>query len=510
MLQNRQDKQRNTRSIQLPRQTEAPNLRQIEYLFEQCSAPANMGRAIELPFGGDATFGWLLTVMRHQNQEAQWMFYRMGQGTSALEWSQMTNDPNMIAGAICAQFPEVDLSVKDGSTGLNVPILFQTDGETPELPQQSSSIAAAKPKAKAVMEGDLQHLQPVNLLNSVAVGKMSGRLEITGETDTANVYFVEGNPTHCTLRGAEGDAAMIELVSWDSGLYRFFHEVPPRDQTVNKRLELLLQEGSQINDQHKALKQNGLQLESYLMRSHPNITELAFEQAAAAHGAAVDLGLQKAIYQAIDNSSTLFELLRRLPLNKQDWVPALYNMLTCQLISFTNTKPVAAPVSTAGKQIVPTPVDWTAVRQSDRVLYRADTGAMTVPAFLGFLEREQLRFEVTHRPYALVVIELGVCGEDGNLEPLSNQGVREIVSHLETLKRKCDVVGHYETFGIGLILPETTCASAKTLARSLADALLVRKPKEGGRRIVLNLGVGSIPEDCLRLEELLTVAKPGR
>ncbi|HEY9716129.1 MAG TPA: DUF4388 domain-containing protein [Trichormus sp.] len=447
--------------------------------------------------------------MRHPNQDAQWMFYRMGQGTSALEWSQMTNDPSMIASAICAQFPEIDLSVKDGSTGLNVPLLFQSDGETPEPAQQSSAPAQHKPKAKAVMEGDLEHLQPVNLLHSVAVGKMSGRLEITGETDTANLYFVEGNPTHCILRGAEGDAAMIELISWDSGLYRFFHEVPPRDQTVHKPLEMLLQEGSQLNDQHKALTKNGLQLESYLMRSHPNITERSFEQAAAAQGAAVDLGLQKAIYQAIDNSSTLFELLRRLPLTKQDWVPALYNMLNCQLIGFTNTKPAAAPVATE-KQIVPTPVDWTTVRQSDRALYRADTGAMTVPAFLGFLEREQLRFEVTHRPYALVVVELGVRGEDGNLEPLSNQGVREIVSHIEALKRKCDVVGHYETFGIGLILPETSNASAKTFARSLADALLARKSKEGAHRIVLNVGVGSIPEDCQRLEELLTVAKPGR
>src|ERR1700722_15322950 len=130
MLQNRQDK-RNTRNIQLPRQVSAPNFRQIEYLFDQCGMPANFGRAFELPFGTELTYGWMLTVMRlSAKQEAQWMFYRLSQDGSALEWSQATDDINMIANAICAQFPEVDLSVKDDAHGLNAPpILLQKDDD---------------------------------------------------------------------------------------------------------------------------------------------------------------------------------------------------------------------------------------------------------------------------------------------------------------------------------------------------------------------------------------------
>lgn len=466
-----------------------------------------MGRALELPFGTELTYGWMLTVMRlSANQEAQWMFYRLSQDGSALEWSQATDDINMIANAICAQFPEVDLSVKDDARGLNAPpILLQTDDDL-ETTQTLSS--PPRPKGKAVMEGDLEHLQPANLLHSVAVGKMTGRLEVTGEKDTVNLFFAEGNPVHCVLRGAQGEAAIIEFMSWNSGVYRFYHESPGREHTVHKRLDLLLQEGMAIHEQHKTLVQSGLSLESYLLRVHPSISERSFEQLVS-QGAAVDLGLQKAIYQAIDNCSTVLELLRRLHLNRQDWVPALHNLIGCQLIGFTNSKP-SAPASVVGKKIEPTPVDWTAVRQTERGLYRSDTGALMFPAFLGFLEREQMRYQELHRPYSLVVLELGVRSQDNRLEPLSTQGVREIVSHIEALKRKCDVIGHFETFALALLLPETGAASAKSFARSLADALLSRNSKDGGRRIVLNLGVGSIPEDCDRLESLLTVAKPGR
>ncbi|MGH9550846.1 MAG: DUF4388 domain-containing protein, partial [Terriglobales bacterium] len=496
MLQNRQQR----KNIQLPWQATPPGFDQIGWLLEH--ANSKLGNAIELSFGTEPSY--TLTVLRHKvKEDAQWMFYKIDRGTSSLEWSYVTGDINMIHNAMCANFPEVDLNMSSPQRGLaaNTNILqnLQQVGD----PDQSGPIAptAAKPQGKALMEGELKHLPISNLMQSIAVGKMTGRLEIRGEKDTANIFFIEGAASHCVVRGMEGESAVLELLSWKDGFYRFYHEAPPQKQTVRKRLDALLLEGATLVDQYCHLERLGLNPESYLFRMHPQITEQSFEQIVR-QALPVDLNRQKALYQAIDNRSNLLELLRRMPLAKCEWVPVMHNLLGCQLVGFQQQPlPVPEPPKSA---IPPTPIDWNVVHQNERALIRSDTGVYTYPVLLGFLQREHARFETLNRSYSLVVLEIGTRQEHSpDLAPLPIKAIKDMAQQIERLKRKCDLLGHYETFALALVLPETSGPSARTFARTLTEVLLC-VPVEGVKRVVINTGVGCCPEDAETLETLLT------
>ncbi|HEY9775673.1 MAG TPA: DUF4388 domain-containing protein [Planktothrix sp.] len=517
MLQNRQDK----RHIQLPRQARPPSSHDIDHLFGQATANANIGRVVELPFGSEPVMFMITVTLPKLREKAQWMFYKVDHGQSSLEWSETTSDTTMIHNALCAQFPEVDMDLKSGKgLGMGAPplILQQGIGEPAggKAPRQSQqSMQQYRPQApsrgpgKSLMEGELKHLSAANLMQSIQVGKMTGRLEVIGQNDTINVFFADGTPVHALAGGAEGEGALVELVSLTSGAYKFYHEAPPNKRTINKRLDTLLLEGATLTDHCRWLDGKGVNAESYLTRLHGNITEQSFEQIVS-KGLPCDLGLQKSLYQAIDNHSTLMELLRRLPLRKFEWVPALHNMINCQLVGIRNgPPPTQVGVQQESKNVSPTKIDWLAVRAAERSLYRSDSGLLLFPAFLGFIEREHQRAQALRRPYAIVILELMSRNDETNERvPLSIKGVKDVAQHIEGLKRKCDIMGHYETFSLALLLPETSSASARTFARTLCDVLISRGLQEEGRHIVMKMGVGSVPDDCDRLESLLTVAHP--
>lgn len=507
MLQNRPISRRN---IRLPRQTGAPGMAQIEELWNQ--SQAHIGQTIELNFGNEPCTYALTALCPKSDEGAQWMLYKNDCGESSMEWSHVTRDPNEILNAIAAQFPEVDLG---GERALSSsPIALQqfsesatatADPEEHPVAAAPASPAPAKVRGKTLMEGELKNLPIANLLQSIFGGKMTGRLEVVGERDRGDAYFIDGNATHCTLRGLEGENALIELSSWREGFYRLYHEAPPETKTVQRPLENLVREGSVLRDLSAQLERSSLNVESYLYRVHPNISEKSFEQLLA-QGRPIDIGLQKRFYQVVDNRAHLCEILRRVPLSRAEWVPVVHNLLSCQLIGIANTPPPEQ--KPPADNISPTPIDWNTVRQTEKALERSDTGVYSFPTLLGFMEREYARHQTLKRPFSLVVMEIGTRKENtSELQPISVKALKEMVGRLDRLKRKCDVIGHHETFALGILLPETGAAAAKSFARAAAEFLLGAQPSAQGVNIAINIGSGCIPENCNSLETLLTVAR---
>lgn len=506
----KQQPQDSRRQIQLPRQVNPPGFADIEHMLDQ--AGKNPGRTVELVFGREP-ITHALTVLKNRpkDDDGLWMFYQLENGTSTMEWSQTTGDCSMIHNAICAQFPEADMDISNAALPGQTFSLSMGEENQPAAVQQAASPAAqdAAPKAKSLMEGQLEHLHISNVLQSVGSGKMTGRLEVTGEKDIANLYFNDGVLSHCTVQGLEGEPAVLEVVAWQRGFYRFLQEPPFPSQTVKKRMETLLLEGATLQDQNDFLTGKGLKMECFLYRVNPSLTEQQFEEIAG-KSTPCGMTLLKGLYQTIDNKSSLLEILRRKPLGKQEWVPALHNMVSCNIVGIA-AAPVVQQAETLDDTQIPTMnIDWAAVRAVERPLLRTDTGVLSYPAFLGIVEREQLRFEVLYRPYSLVIIEMGVIRnqQTGMVEPLSINAVREIASRLDSIRRKCDVIGHFETFALAILLPETGSASAKNFARIAGDIIMSEGRTDEGHRIMMKIGVGSIPEDCRRIETLLTVAKP--
>lgn len=483
----RQEKRKTT--IQLAWQPKAPNLQQIKELLAQ--AQSNLGCPVEMSFGTDPTKHVLTVLLHNRDDEGQWMFYKVDVSGSKLEWSYKTSDIHLIHGAMCANFPEVDLPASDAKlTNIS---FSHFDEETPE---DKKTNRAAAPQAAAqkssnapLMEGQLQHLQLANLIQSISLSQMTGRLEFDNENEKAQLYFTNGNAVHATVLGIVGEEAILEIVGWTAGNYRFYHEPPGQLTTVRRRLDLLLLEGTTLLDQWNHMQQLGVCLDSVIVRKHQSMSEQAFEQIVGSPPC--DIGLLKSIYQAIDGRSSLAELVRRLGITRREWVPAMCTLATCQLIEGREAMVLSSPAS----------IDWEQVRQCERNLVRQDTGLFSYYAFLAFLEREHIRFENVNRPYALVILEF-LTRSGGQLEPISLRGLREIAARIERVKRRCDIIGHFETFGVGILLPETNAASAWQLIRIISETCDTEK------RLAINAGVASAPQDGYQLEALLACANP--
>ncbi len=151
-------------------------------------------------------------------------------------------------------------------------------------------------------------------------------------------------------------------------------------------------------------------------------------------------------------------------------------------------------------------VDWQQVRATEKFLTRSDTGIFTYPALLLFLEREFARNELFQRPFSLIVIEVGLAGN----QPLKSEAMKALAQRIEKFKRKTDTLTHFEMFGLAILLPETLTASARGFVTTLKDALYSAEmvPGIANDAIKLEFGASGIPDECKSLEMLLAMAKP--
>lgn len=376
-------------------------------------------------------------------------------------------------------------------------------------PKKSPKATNSKLKARPMLEGDLTNLQMPTLLQSINMGKMTGRLDLLSGGESAVVYFKEGTPLHCQLRNSEGEAAIIEAIGWDEGEFRFFVESPHHRETIKKRLDLLLMEGAALIDQYKFLKEIGVNLDSYLVRNHADITEQLFEEMVS-RGAAAEMNLQKMLYQLIDNESTLEDLLRLRPMPKPRWVPVMFNLVTCSLVSFSD-RPLREGVEEAAAENI----DWPAIQAFEDSIKIAETGFLSYPAFFYHLEREYERFERFQRPFSLIILEISIkeeLSETNDPKVLQDRAVLgQVSTRVDKLKRKTDIAGHFGEGQFALLLLETEGDAARNFASRLAEAIAMN-PFTTDRvevvRLTVSLGVASVPETCRDLGRLISAARP--
>lgn len=467
----------------------------------------NVNALVELPFG-DPPESYSLTVLRERPASGcQWTLYRGEGPSSALEWSHTSNDWEHIYSLICAQFPGWELKGKVLVEGETPAV---RSGDNHNLLTESGSFLPIK----STLEGDLRNMQVPNLLQSISMGKLTGRLQIKGKADTAMVYFVDGLPVHATMKGIDGDEALIELIGWDEGQFCFFPEPKTDMKTIKKRLEFLIMEGCTFLDQYKSLAGKGLNFDAIVVRSHERLTEKEFEELVS-KGTGIDLESQKRFYVSIDNHSSLFELLRSQQLSKLEWVPILFNLVSCGLIEFRSLKQhqtlTLKPERTSN-------VDWSQMRLAEKALLRPDTGLYTFPAFLYFIDKEFCRYDRFDRVFSIVLLKIGLIPTDDgrDTETLSSSGrkhhplpiraVRAMGQTISRIKRQIDVLAHYETLDYALLLPETNRTSAENFVNRLSDVLKYMAFEDIESNYVdFSIGLACVPDDCQDLETLIAM-----
>ena len=358
----------------------------------------------------------------------------------------------------------------------------------------TQTISGGASKAPVVsLEGDLEKLQLSAVIQSLTLTKVTGRVEITSVNGGAELYIVDGALAHATTGDAVGDNALVELLAWESGKFKLYENERPQSSTIKKRIDTLLMEGAALLDQHNYLKAIGLKLDTFLVQAFRSLSEQQFEQTVQ-RGPQVNMQLLKDLYLEIDGYSTLYDLLRRLPLTRAEWVPLLFNLTQVGLITLAAEAPLQA--KTEENRAAPDiKLDEIALQAALRPLQRTETEIFNYPLFQYFVKQELARFEVDSKSFALIVFDL-LIEKEGTLAPMPLAFVKVALQRVKELIREIDMLGHFETLDYGLLLPQTTGRSATVVAQRIAERLK-GELIPGMEQLPLNIsfGVAAVPQD---------------
>lgn len=530
------------KTVRLPKQMAIPSYGDVQFLMQE--AQKMSGRTVELPFSStDKKTDFVLSVRYEtrdidpdQSMDPEWLLWQYSGGPGKIMWKHPCRDLSLICNLILQAgggdalqdvLPSNAMMGTGGSgggeqansTGAYNPVAT-TSGLAPmrtSIPgapaaQDNAAIMFDPPRlgAKATLEGDLNKLQVPNLLQSINLAKMTGRLDIKTKTDACQVFFQEGIPLHCQVKDNQGDSALAELITWTNGEFRFWPDEKNNERTVNKRLDAILMEGVTLLDQWKYLETAGLKQESCLVRKNAMMSEQELS-ARLEKGAPLPLEQQIEFYDMVDNRNTLSDLLRKRPMQKTQWVPLLFNLVSCGLVQITDQ----APTQNRLARLKSIGVDENQFQSVIKTLTRSETGIFNYYAFIYFLEQEYLRYEYFNLPFSLIVFSLGIRkgGDDSPVvEALQMIAIRRAMQRIGLVKRQIDTLGHYETFDYALLLPNTNAAAAAALANRISDVLREAPLSSDmdSRSLALAFGVATVPEDSVDLDRLIQAAKKAR
>lgn len=492
--------------IRLPKLMGLPGYDHIAQLLGQ--AQQARGRLIELIFEAEK-INKMLTVQCSavDDSDPVWVFYSNVVDEKNLppaSWSYPSPDVALIHNIVtreCTGGP-----IEETEAQLTTLSGFKATVPTGEqLADAFRQAGASVGGSTASLQGDLTNIQVPKVLLSIAMSELTGRLVVDSPVGGAEVFFEVGRPLHANALDQQGDLAIIELMTWQSGKFQFHDSERTTARTVFQQLEVLVRQGTPLRDQVRELHQMGMTMESYLIRRMPNLSESEFERAAS-RGLPLDMNIQKVLYQCIDNQSTVFDVLRRHPLAKTEWLPVIYNLLKCDLVVLSE-KPAQVhkplPLEAMG-------LDRAIIQSGMKSLMRPETELINYPLILYFVEQEYFRYEASGLPFSVIVFELAMRRPNGP-EPLPIPHIREVAKRIGLVTRRIDLLAHFETFGFLLLLPYTNVAAASVVANRVVQAILTGPLCDlDSQYVAVAMGLACLPEDCQDMGVLLAGAKEAK
>lgn len=387
-----------------------------------------------------------------------------------------------------------------------------------KLPSQSQHgprFAQEQHMETKALEGDLEATQMSTLVNSLSGDGMTGRLEVLGDESVGEIYFLNGTPMYAHVAGILGDAAVRELITWRRGTYAFF----PGDKTdvrnVLKPMMDTVMEGIALLDKKKHLERMGLTMDAYLVKKSRNFGETEV-RLMLSKGEPISMDLQLEVFKTIGHKYSLNDLLRDRPMESADWIPLVFNFLTCELIDIRPPDAIkvgALDFLGAGK----TEVD--AILES---MVRPETGVLSYSAFLLYLQHEFFRFEAYGWPMSVILFEMNrkkdhdTNQKRGDLQSMFDvlppSAVQNAARRIDMVKRPLDILGHYEMLEFALLLPNTRTASAAYIANRILQTLTVTPliANMDKKSLKLAFGVANLPADGESVQQLLDAARAAK
>jgi hypothetical protein len=362
--------------------------------------------------------------------------------------------------------------------------------------------AVPEPTVTVPAQGDIANLPLDELLPVITAAKATGKLEVRNKDTMALVYFQDGYPVDATASDAEGDDAIIEILTWREGQFIFESRVLRNSHTVHQTIDSLLIQSRQLSERLNHLKQDGMLSTSTLLPKRQNLTDLEFVQKAA-QKAPFNVEFMNKFYRGLDGKQTVEEMMRAMQMSRIQIIGLIYHLLTNDLIKISNEVVKPKPFA-----VQPRVIDGAAIQSVMMSLRREETGMFIYPAFLYFLEQEYFRCYRSRSPLSVIVFEMRMSGGSSGKQMLPGPAVLDAVLRISQLKRHVDLLAHYDAFDYALLLPNTKASGCQIFANRLVKTLTAT-PLGGeidSSKLLLSFGCSSIPEDFVDLSSLLGAA----
>lgn len=377
--------------------------------------------------------------------------------------------------------------------------------ELSELKIDFSLSVAKEDKPTKVEEipkyGDLSKFPIAELFYLIKENHATGRLDLAKDKLSSEVYFENGMPIDANASDAVGDDAIIELLTWKQGHYRFDQQVFKSHHTVHQSIEELKNESKNLSTHIEELKELGMLPTSTLNLNTSNPPEID-----QSNGPKLDNQTILDFYQLLDGKRSIEDLTRDLSISRIKLLHLIHHLVVDKkIVTIKNQSEVDDSLL-----LVPKPIDTAAIQQVMMSLRRAETGMFIYPAFLYFLEQEYFRSYRTRSSFSVIVFELSKIDTTSDGDIRSSLGLDSIVDavlRISNLKRHVDILAHYDDSKYSMLLPNTKAAGAKTFVNKFLSKLN-DKPLNGIHDMTLSisLGTASVPEDFKNLSSLLGAA----
>lgn len=364
-------------------------------------------------------------------------------------------------------------------------IFSQTFSDFPAFTPEDS---LEKPQLYA---GNLELVQISNLVQSILMDKLTGRLSIQRSNAWADIFFVNGEPCHAAGSRGMGEECFLQILCWQEGEFEFEPELRVPTRSIKDSLSSLLLRGARLLDDTNYLRNNGLRMSTVPHKTSSFLSEEQFEKALERKKGFNPKQL-KQLYLSIDGNRTVEELVEDLELSRSDWITNLSCLMQCELVNLPTDPDQQQLLNVEPKKIEN---DLVKLR---RLMVNPKTGLLQYEAFLYLIDYE---ISLARTPISMAVLSF----DPVNSETQSKQIIRII----KTIPNFKGLVGHYGDH-LAIAILGGKVSRATMIFRQIFRTLEKESTEQEftlGVVVKLSCGIASLPNDVASLPSLLSACE---
>ena len=123
---------------------------------------------------------------------------------------------------------------------------FYTDQTIKVTGKSSTIVKEETEEEEASLEANLKVISIGEVVQILVLIRRNGRLTAVWDDREGDVFVEQGNITFATVESLEGLGAVYRLLTWKDGQCKFFADVSPEKQNIQKNIESIFVEGIDI------------------------------------------------------------------------------------------------------------------------------------------------------------------------------------------------------------------------------------------------------------------------